>query len=255
MGPVVATENEEFLSGKEFSYKDLSNVLSITRKFTQIVNTATIPHLTFLTDPSSSTVANVAVFIQSTTTRSVKTNIAGFNVKLRVAQEIHHLLSTGIHIPSQRLERRYFPKSAGSNGIATNTDNALSNTTNITVMCPKRSNDCTVFENIMYQNVSLSVNKHQYPDTEVSTIGPRFYQTQLVGNDLDGTLEAMDEFEESYAQPLDDSNTGESYELCRSDGTSFDINFQLQRSNGVSIFDGIHICTRPVPVTFKGQSL
>ena len=79
----------------------------------------------------------------------------------------------------------------------------------------------------MYQNVSLSVNKHEYPDTEVSTIGARFYQMQLVANELDGTLEATKEFEDSFTDPLNDTTTGTRYKNCRSDGTSFGINFQL----------------------------
>ena len=105
----------------------------------------------------------------------------------------------------------------------------LFNATNITVMFPKRATDATCFDNIMYQNVQLSVNKHAYPDTEVSTIGARFYQMQLVANELDGTLEATKEFEDSFTDPLNDTISGTRYKNCRSDGTSFGINFQLEQ--------------------------
>ncbi len=255
INPLVAIETEEFLSGTEFTYKDVSNALPITRKFTQIGNNATIPLLSFVSDSPSWGVADVSLSIQSATVQSMKTFIAGLDAKSDVNQGVYNLLEDGVYIPSQTMERRSFPKSPGTNGIETNTDIALSNTTNITVMCPKRVNDCTVFENIMYQNVSLSVNKHQYPDSEVSTIGPRFYQMQLVANELDGTLEATAEFEESYTQPLNNPSTGERYPLCRSDGTSFGINFQLERSNGGYVFDGIDTGSKTVPITFKGQPI
>ena len=39
---------------------------------------------------------------------------------------------------------------------------------------------------------------------------------------------------------------------CRADGTSFGINFQLERSNGGYVFDGADFGSQTVPITFRG---
>ena len=101
----------------------------------------------------------------------------------------------------------------------------------------------------------MSVNKHSYPDTEISTTGPCFYQMQLVANELDGTLEPTKEFEDSFTDPLNDTTTGTRYKNCRSDGTSLGINFQLERGNAGYVFDGIDTGTQTVPITFRGQPI
>ncbi len=124
------------------------------------------------------------------------------------------------------------------------------------MMFPKSPFDITCFDNIMYQNVQLVVNKRTYPDTEFqSTCGARFYQHQLIANELDGALEATQEFEDSFTQPLNDPTTGKRYTNCKSDGTSFGINFQLERSNAGYVFDGLDTGTNSITITFRGQPL
>jgi len=54
----------------------------------------------------------------------------------------------------------------------------------------------------------MGVNKQQCPDTETSTVGARFYQMQPVADELDGTLEPADEFEDSLANPLNAPSGG-----------------------------------------------
>ncbi len=110
-------------------------------------------------------VTTISLSIQSSMIHSVTVNIASVNVEPEVIQEIHNVRSTGVYVSSETLERRFFPKPAGSNCIETNADIALSNTTSITVILSKKSNDCTVLENVVCNNVSLSVNKHQFSDT------------------------------------------------------------------------------------------
>ena len=56
-------------------------------------------------------------------------------------------------------------------------------------------------------------------------------------------------------QQENDSTTGTRYKNCRSDGTSFGINFQLERSNAGYVFDGIDTDTKTVPISFKGKPI
>lgn len=56
---------------------------------------------------------------------------------------------------------------------------------NVTIMFPGRSEDATRFGNIMYQNVQLSVDNVQFPDTKAYIIHARFYQMHLVAKKLD----------------------------------------------------------------------
>ena len=271
INPSIVKERIEFLDDKTIAESFPSN-LALTRKFTQIGNPANIViemkdgtaptadsgYLKVTNDSANGIdvkLGKASLSITSGTVEIMRTNIAGFNIKPECHSQIYQLLKTPIIIPSQTLDRRIFASAATSNGIDANIDIALSNATNITVMFPKRHNDCTCFDNIMYQNVSLSVNKHEYPDTEVSTIGARFYQMQLVANELDGTLEATKEFEDSFTDPLNDTTTGTRYKNCRSDATSFGINFQLERPNAGYVFDGIDTDTKTVPISFKGKPI
>ena len=271
INPSIVKERIEFLDDKTIAESFPSN-LALTRKFTQIGNPANIViEMKDGTAPTADSgylkvtngsangidvkLGKASLLITAGTIEMMRTNIAGFNLKPECHSQIYQLLKTPIIIPSQTLDRRIFASAATSNGIDANIDIALSNATNITVMFPKRHNDCTCFDNIMYQNVSLSVNKHEYPDTEVSTIGARFYQMQLVANELDGTLEATKEFEDSFTDPLNDTTTGTRYKNCRSDATSFGINFQLERPNAGYVFDGIDTDTKTVPISFKGKPI
>ena len=271
INPSIVKERIEFLDDKTIAESFPSN-LALTRKFTQIGNPANIViEMKDGTAPTADSgylkvtngsangidvkLGKASLSITSGTVEMMRTNISGFNLKPECHSQIYQLLKTPIIIPSQTLDRRIFASAAKANGIDANIDIALSNATNITVMFPKRHNDCTCFDNIMYQNVSLSVNKHEYPDTEVSTIGARFYQMQLVANELDGTLEATKEFEDSFTDPLNDTTTGTRYKNCRSDATSFGINFQLERPNAGYVFDGIDTDTKTVPISFKGKPI
>ena len=42
---------------------------------------------------------------------------------------------------------------------------------------------------------------------------------------------------------------------CRADGTSFGINFQLERANAGYVFDGVDYGSVSVPVTFRGKPM
>ena len=185
-----------------------------------------------------------------------RSNLAGFGLKQGTYQGLVHELQTPLLVPSQELTREIFEGTAKANGLEISKTIPLKNATNITMMFPKSPFDITCFDNIMYQNVQLVVNKRTYPDTEFqSTCGARFYQHQLIANELDGALEATQEFEDSFTQPLNDPTTGKRYTNCKSDGTSFGINFQLERSNAGYVFDGLDTGTNSITITFRGQPL
>ena len=185
-----------------------------------------------------------------------RSNLAGFGLKPDVYQGLVRELQTPLLIPSQELTREIFEGTAKVNGLEISKSIPLRNATNITMMFPKSPADITCFDNIMYQNVQLVVNKRTYPDTEfANTCAARFYQHQLIANELDGALEATQEFEDSFTQPLNDPATGKRYTNCRSDGTSFGINFQLERSNAGYVFDGIDTGSTSITVTFRGQPM
>ena len=271
INPSVVKERLEFLDDSSIAESFPANI-GITRKFTQVGNPASI--VIEMKDGTAATadsgylkvtngsengldikLGKASLSITAGTVDMMRTNIAGFNVKPECYDEIYNLLKVPMIVPSQTLDRRPFASAPSASGIEANIDIALNNATNITVMCPKRHNDVTCFDNIMYQNVSLSVNKHEYPDTEVSTIGARFYQMQLAADELDGTLEPTQEYEDSFTQPLNDPVTGERYANCLRDGTLFHINFQLERSNAGYVFDGIDTDTKTVPISFKGKPI
>ncbi len=277
ISPTIVKDSLETWTGDVMSIK-LPDYYGITNKFTQCGNAAGIissitkvteeseadipEKLLLLQDDSKYTygVSNVTLSITNCIIEQMRTNIAGFAVKARVLEQLRQLLQKPVVIPSQTLDRRHFPNAAGANGIDTTTDISLNSATNITVVFPKNSNDATCFDNIMYENVQLFVNKHAIPDTELQTIGARFYQLQLVANELDGPLEATKEFENSFTDALNnmDENSedfGKRRSNCRADGTSFGINFQLERSNAGYVFDGADFGTQTVPITFRGKPM
>ena len=186
----------------------------------------------------------------------MKSDLAGFGLKPHVLDGLYRELQTPLFIPSQQLVREPFQGAASESGLEVSKSIALNNATNITVMFPKRSNEITCFDNIMYQNVQLTINNVKYPDTEFdSTVGARFYQYQLIANELDGALRPTQELEDSWTMPLNDPETGERYKGCLRDATSFCINFQLERTNAGYVFDGVNTGNNTVAVKFKGQPM
>ena len=271
VNPNVVKETLQFLDDKPID-EELPAVIPITRKFTQIGNPATI--VSEYKTAASNDLDEGAIAVKAgENTISLKTkkltlnvlggtiqlgrsNLAGFGLKPGVYQGLVRELQTPLLIPSQELTREIFEGTAKATGIEISKSMPLKNASNITMMFPKTPADITCFDNIMYQNVQLVVNKRTYPDTEFrDTCSARFYQHQLIANELDGCLEATQEFEDSFTQPLNDPVTGKRYTNCRSDGTSFGINFQLERSNAGYVFDGIDTGNNSVAVTFRGQPI
>ena len=284
VNPNIIKDTLQFLNDTPID-EDIPAVIPITRKFTQIGNPSNIvsqyKQLQKVTEgegenatekleplPDGAIAVTAGENTNSLTTKKLtlnvlngtiqlgRSNLAGFGLKPGVYQGLIHELETPLLIPSQELTREIFEGSAKVNGLEISKSVPLRNATNITMMFPRTPTDITCFENIMYQNVQLVVNKKTYPDTEFrSTCSARFYQHQLVANELDGCLEATQEFEDSFTQSLNDPVSGKRYTNCRSDGTSFGINFQLERSNAGYVFDGVDTGSNSVTITFRGQPL
>ena len=280
VNPNVVKDTLQFLDDTAID-EELPAVIPITRKFTQIGKPAYIvseykaapapePTPTAETgEPGDRTLTvkagentinlkteKLTLDVLGGTIQLGRSNLAGFGLKPGVYQGLIRELQTPLLIPAQELTREIFEGTAKANGLEISKSIPLRNVTNITMMFPKSPTDITTFDNIMYQNVQLVVNKRTYPDTEFkNTCTARFYQHQLIANELDGALEATQEFEDSFTQPLNDPVSGKRYTNCRSDGTSFGINFQLERSNAGYVFDGLDSGSNSITVTFRGQPM
>ena len=277
--PSVVKEIEELLNCSTID-QQVPEYVTISNKFSQIGSPATI-----VTEYKKDTVANsgsysgylthpilgedaasgsqiyykteeVILNVRGGMIQQMRSDLHGFGLKSHVLEGLIKELQTPLVIPSQQLVREGFQGLATSAGLDVSKSIALNNATNITVMFPKRSNEITCFDNIMYQNVQLTINNIKYPDTEFdSTIGSRFYQYQLLANELDGALRPTHELEDSWTMPLNDLKTGERYKGTIRDGTSFCINFQLERTNAGYVFDGIDTGGNTVTIKFKGQPM
>ena len=187
-----------------------------------------------------------------------RTNCAGFGVKPQVIEGILQGMHEPIIIPAQEITKYQFEMKAVNNRLNLNKSIPLRNATNITMMFPLHDNDVTVYKNIMFDGVKLTVNKKVYPETEFEhTWGGRFIQYQLQANELDGTIEATQEFMESISRPLNDvyeftNEKDKRLVLCPFDNTSFGINFQLERGNSGYVFDGIDTGSHAINIEFSG---
>ncbi len=201
-----------------------------------------------------------------------RTNCAGFGITQEVIEGLMSSLENPIIIPAQELTRHIFENSPSANGFSTLSKSIpLHNATNITMMFPRSTLDCTVFQNIMYEKCQLFVNKKLYPDMEFEdTFGGRFVQYQLMANELDGPIEATEEYMRSIDTPLNDAfhrfyqdgegngdlkPRGQRRRWIGTDNTNFGINFQLERGNAGYVFDGIDTGTHSITVQFKGSPI
>ena len=178
----------------------------------------------------------------------------GFNVKSTTLDKIAQLFSTPQIIPSQQLDYNAFPIAATSAGIQSTINMPVCNCTCISIMFPKHDNDYTVFENPIYNNLQLTINGKNMPDEVVSSQGARFLQHQLIAGDLSGGLECTKEFEDSIVMAKN-TNSGNRYANCLSDGTCFMWNVQCERNNAGYTFDGIDSNGQNIPIQIKGQPI
>jgi hypothetical protein len=260
--PMNVKEYKEMMEGSQHNFVSDDNLSAMFKhSFTQINNAAEI--INSFTETASGvegvpkiTVAKGACNLICTgmEIRSLKSNMYGFNVRSESLEKIYNLFSTPQIIPSQQLDYNAFPIAATAAGIQSTINMPVCNTTCISIMFPKYDNDYTVFENPVYNNMQLTINGKNMPDEVVSSQGARFLQHQLIAGDLSGGLECTKEFEDSIVMAKNTSS-GNRYNNCLSDGTSFMWNIQCERNNAGYTYDGIDSNGQNIPIQIKGQPI
>ena len=186
-----------------------------------------------------------------------RTNCFGFGVKPAVVDGLLQIFNEEIYVPAQELTRHIFEQKHTEKGIVCSKIVPLRNATNITMMFPRHYHDITCFQNPMYKNVQLLIDKKVYPQQEFeNTWDGRFVQYQLYANELDG-VEATNEFMESISRPLNNvyDKSLKRFYSSTFDNTSFGLNFQLERGNAGYVFDGIDTGCRGVKIEFHGDRI
>ena len=260
--PMNIKDYKEMMEGESINFACEQNLSAMFRHaFTQIDNSAEIINKFIEGASGIEGVAQITADKGTCTLqcmgmeiRSLKSNMYGFNVTSESLSRIASLFSTPQIIPSQQLDYNAFPIAATSAGIQSTINMPVTNTTCISIMFPKYDNDYTVFENPIYNNLQLTVNGKNMPDEVVSSQGARFLQQQLISSDLSGGLECTKEFEDSIVMAKN-TGSGQRYNNCLSDGTSFMWNVQCERNNAGYTFDGIDSNGQNIPIQIKGQPL
>ena len=184
-----------------------------------------------------------------------KSNMQGYGVCEATRAGIESILREGLIIPSQKVDYHAFPIAAASNGIKSTLNIPLINVTSMSLLFPKHHNDLTVFENPVYQNCYLNIGGKNFPDENVSTIGARFFESQLTAGDLDSiTLQCTKEFEDSFTMPKNDVD-GNRYKNTLSDATSFVFNVQTERASAGYCYDGLDGGKGNIQIQVNGQPI
>ena len=224
--------------------------------FTQIGNDSKIAALNVGSDKSiTPTTESITLSCLGLTVTSCKSNMFGFGVKESTLQAIASMFSEPISIPSQQLDYNAFPLAPTRAGVQSTINAPLNNTTSISVMFPKHSNDYTCFDNPIYHNVQLTINGQNYPDEPISTLGARFLQYQLVASELDGGIQCTKEYEDSLTMIKNNETTGKRFKNTLSDASSFMINIQTERSRGGYLYDGLDSNGQNIPIQIRGQPI
>ena len=224
-------------------------------QFTQIGNESKIAALKIDSGNVTTTTKAVTLSCHGLTVTSCKSNMFGFGVKESTLQAIASMFSEPVSIPSQQLDYNAFPLAPTRAGVQSTINAPLNNTTSISVMFPKHSNDYTCFDNPIYHNLQLTINGKNYPDEPVSTLGARFLQYQLVASELDGGIQCTKEYEDSLTMIKNNETTGKRFKNTLSDASSFMINIQTERSRGGYLYDGLDSNGQNIPIQIRGQPI
>ena len=260
--PINVKEYKEMMEGQSINLVCDTNMSAMFKhSFTQINNSAEIINSFNETASGVEGVPQVNItkgacnlICTGMEIRSLKSNMYGFDVNSASLEKIAQLFNEPVIIPSQQLDYNAFPIAATAAGIQSTINMPVANCTCISIMFPKYDNDYTVFENPIYNNMQLTINGKNMPDEVVSSQGARFLQHQLIAGDLSGGLECTKEFEDSIVMAKNTSS-GNRYNNCLSDGTSFMWNIQCERNNAGYTFDGIDSQGQNIPIQIKGQPI
>jgi hypothetical protein len=182
--------------------------------------------------------------------------IMGFKIIDSSKDRIRNFFSTPRYIPSQKLDYFAFPHQPNQSGINSSINAPLTNCSFISFMFPRNSNDKTVFENIMYHDIQVTIQNRNYPDESVTSIGARFLQLQLVASELDGSIEPTAEYERSLTEEKNRNNEARERKVnSTGDTTSFMLNIQLERSGAGYCYDGIDTNGQNVSIQIHGRPI
>ena len=139
---------------------------------------------------------------------------------------------------AQRVERTGFnSKPTVSGGIHTDITLRFNRVTDINILMPTHSLQRTVYTNPALRGFQVIIGNDHYPDQQVTTLSPEFFENQIQSTDFDSFFEATDSYEHSLTDARVDEN-GEKNPIT--DDTSFVPIFSLERANaGELVFDGL----------------
>jgi hypothetical protein len=158
-------------------------------------------------------------------------------------------------IPAQQLIWKAFPGKPDDNGIDTTIDVPFENCSGAICVFPKTPNQLTVFENPMLRDFYLKIDNLQIPDREWNTTEPRYFQEQIILNDLDGQLQATNVFTDSIVSGKNDPATKKRWGNSLRDDTQFLATFQTERVDGGYVFDGYSSENANANVQLKGSAI
>jgi hypothetical protein len=185
----------------------------------------------------------------------IKSNMRGYEISDKAMTQIAGIIDESPLIyPSQQLQYYAFPSTPNENGLQTSVNPPLKNVVACVVAFPRRALDLTVFENPIYKGLQLRLNQVNYPNEQINSLGARFLQYELTANELDGFLEATQEFEDSYTQERNAEN-GTRYANTLRDATSFLFNVETERSGAGYCFDGLDSKGQNVNIELVGMPI
>jgi hypothetical protein len=235
-----------------------ASAAQIKHGFTQIDNAARICMIPGVTSGVrglySDNFKELTLRCQSMKITRCNTTVMGFKIQDSSKQRITNFFSTTRFLPSQKLDFYAFPHQPNQNGINSSINAPLVNCSFISFMFPRNPNDKTVFENVMYKNVQITIMNKNYPDECITTVGARFLQLQMVASELDGPIEPTPEYERSLTEEKNYADQKRRLNTS-ADASSFMLNIQLERSGAGYCFDGIDTAGQNVLIQLKGDPI
>jgi hypothetical protein len=234
-------DTKRFLQDDTLTTTTLAGAVdSYSHKFTQVGDPSiSYTNVAYAGTTSTFTTGQIIPTVNTCTMESLKSTIRGYDITDRARAAIMAgLRSKPLRIPAQEVDRQPFTKGPQEGGIDANMNIPFNNVSCVGIVFPKTSNQLTVFENPMLNDLYIRIAGTQYPNKAYSTLGPRFYQEQLIIADLDGALQATSELTNSYVNSKN-KDDGARYVNTLGDDTSFIALFQTERGDAGYTFDGL----------------
>jgi hypothetical protein len=268
--PLKCRDVKQYIQSEKILYPTLlGDITKFRHAFTQvgdefmgISNVVTAGDPTPVTgDPpdectATFTCANLRCMVNFAECLRLESTMRGYAITDRARDEIRAMFAADpLIVPAQQLIWKAFPGVPDSNGIDTTIDVPFENCAGAICVFPKTSNQLTVFENPMLRDFYLKIDNMQIPDREWNTTEPRYFQEQIILNDLDGQLQATDVFTDSIINAKNEPSTGLRYGNSLRDDTQFLATFQTERVDSGYTFDGYSSANANANVQLKGSAI